>query len=254
MDTLIFVSYAREDQAPATSLVSFLKAAGFETWFDKDNLHAGQDWKTVIEQQIARARLVIFCLSKNSVDKIGFVQKEMRLALEQAELRPTSQVYIMPVALDGCTVPHALKRWHALDLREPKASQKLLDSIGNATGDGARAPIDDHQALSSAINSYNHPTSALQPGNSAFGSVAQEILDLIEQEPDPEQRGIVEILQEIEPGFTNFFPKIQYGGNPKKLKSRLFREAIAELISAQRLFQPEYNASTNTQTYEYKIR
>lgn len=59
----------------------------------------------VIEQEIARARLLILCLSKTSVDKTGFVQKEMRLALQQAELRPASQVYIIPVSLDTCVVP-----------------------------------------------------------------------------------------------------------------------------------------------------
>ena len=102
MDTRIFVSYAREDQAPATSLVSFLRAAGFDIWFDKDSLLAGQDWKMVIEQEIVRARLLIICLSKISVDKTGFVQKEMRLALQHAELRPASQVYIIPVSLNTC--------------------------------------------------------------------------------------------------------------------------------------------------------
>jgi hypothetical protein len=105
MNARIFVSYAREDQVPAGALVSFLRAAGFDAWFDKDSLHAGQDWRTVIEQEIARARLLIICLSRSSVGKTGFVQKEMRLALEQAELRPPSQVYIIPVSLDGCPVP-----------------------------------------------------------------------------------------------------------------------------------------------------
>jgi len=52
MKTGIFVSYAREDQVPAEALVGFLRAAGFEIWFDKDSLHAGQDWKMVIEQAI----------------------------------------------------------------------------------------------------------------------------------------------------------------------------------------------------------
>ena len=154
MNARIFVSYAREDQVPAGALASFLRAAGFDIWFDKDSLHAGQDWRTVIEQEIARARLLIICLSRSSVGKTGFVQKEMRLALQQAELRPSSQVYIIPVSLDGCSVPRALERLHVLDLGAPDASRRLLEAIGNATGDGARAPRNAHDAFTTAISSY----------------------------------------------------------------------------------------------------
>jgi hypothetical protein len=252
MHVRIFVSYAREDQAPAGNLVNFLRAAGFDTWFDKDSLHAGQDWRTVIEQEIARARLLVICLSKNSVDKTGFVQKEMRLAVQQAELRPDSQAYIIPVSLDGCAVPRALERWHVLDLREPDATNKLLKAIGNATGEGTRAPRSDHDALVSAISSYNCPPSGPPSSNPAVGPAAQEILELIEKESDLEKRGIVEILKEIEPGITHFFPRIQYAGSPMSIKTRLFREAMGELLSAQYIFPPERNPSTNTRTYEYQ--
>jgi hypothetical protein len=253
MDTRILVSYAREDQAPAVSLVSFLRAAGFDIWFDKDSLLAGQDWRRVIEQEIARARLLLICLSRNSVDKTGFVQKEMRLALQQAELRPDSQVYIVPVSLDGCAVPQALERWQVLDLRDPDATDRLLQAIGSATGEGARAPRADHEALASAISSYNSARGGPRSSGSALGPAAQEILDLIEQEPDSEKRGIVEILKEVQPGITHFFPRIQYAGSPISMKTRLFRQAVGELVSADRLFPPERNPSTNTRTYEYQL-
>jgi TIR domain len=248
MDTRIPVSYAREDQAPVESLVSFLRAAGYDIWFDKDSLHAGQDWRRAIEQEIARADLLIICLSKNSVDKTGFVQKEMRLAVQQAELRPDSQVYIIPVSLDGCPVPQALERWQVLDLREPDAGGRLLKAIGSAIGEGASAPRASYDALASAVSSYNRA-----PSGQALGPVAQEILDLIEQEPDSEKRGIVEILKEVQPGITHFFPRIQYAGSPKSMKTRLFRGAVGELVSANILFPPEHNPSRNTQTYEYQL-
>jgi hypothetical protein len=38
------------------------------------------------------------------------------------------------------------------------------------------------------------------------------------------------------------------------LKTRLFRQAADEMVSAERIFPPEYNPSTNTQTYEYRAR
>ena len=252
MATRIFVSYAREDQVPVTLLVAFLRAAGFEVWFDKDSLHAGQDWRTVIEEEIARARLLVICLSKSAVDKTGFVQKEMRLALQQAELRPPSKVYIIPVSLDGVPVPKSLEHLHVLDLGEPRATHRLLEAIQHATNEGTRAPKDAHDALNFALLDYRAKSSRQPSTGSQFRAAAQDLLNLIEQEPDVEKRGIVEILKEIEPGITHFFPRIQYGGSTMSMKTRLFREAVSELISAQRILPPEVNPSTNTRTYEYQ--
>lgn len=251
MSTLIFVSYAREDEAVVQSLVAFLKAAGFETWFDKDSLLAGQDWRKVIEAEIARARLLLVCMSSHSVNKTGFVQKETRLALEQAELRPASQVYIIPLRLDDCIVPEAVSRWHVLDLREQKASWKLLEAIGNATEEGARAPLSAHQSLGAAIEDYSSAP-AKHSGDAGIGEAAQQFLKLIEEEQDPEQRGVVEIREEIQPGYTHFFPRIQYAGSAQGCKTRVFREAVTQLVSAGYLFPPEESPSTNTRTYEYR--
>jgi hypothetical protein len=77
----------------------------------------------------------------------------------------------------------------------------------------------------------------------------------MEQEPDSEKRGIVETLHEVEPGITLYFPRIQYTGDLNmRMKARLFRQAVDELISAERIFSPEHNRSTNTRTYEYRVR
>lgn len=147
----------------------------------------------------------------------------------------------------------AIERLHVLDLREPDASSRLLEAIRNATGDGARALRAQHDAFTSAISSYNRPPNVPLSSGPALGPVAQEILELIEQEPDSEKRGIVEILEEIQPGITHFFPRIQYAGSPMAIKTRLFRQGVGELVSAQRVFPPEHNPSTNTQTYEYLL-
>jgi hypothetical protein len=36
------------------------------------------------------------------------------------------------------------------------------------------------------------------------------------------------------------------------MKTRLFRQAVGDLISAERIFPPEHNPSTNTRTDEYR--
>jgi hypothetical protein len=162
MDTRIFVSYASEDRSVAESLVGFLSAAGFTMWFDKESLLGGEHWEAIIEQEIARARRVIICLSKRYVEKTGFVQKELRLAVAQAELRPDSELYLIPVRLDDCAVPRALHRWHVLDLREPGATSRLLEAVAKGAGEAVGAPQSEHDALASAIRTYDHP-----PGTSS---------------------------------------------------------------------------------------
>jgi hypothetical protein len=113
----------------------------------------------------------------------------------------------------------------------------------------------EHDALASANSSYNRSPSGPLSSGPALGPVAKELLELIEQEPDSEKRGIVEILQEVEPGITRFFRRIQYSGlSSVGMKTRLFRQAIGELVSAERIFPPEFNPSTNTRTYEYQVR
>ena len=97
MSTRVFVSYARPDVQIVGQVVRFLQSAGFDTWFDLHDLLPGRDWRLVIEREITRARLLILCLSSRSVDRTGFFQKELRLALEQAEMRPRDEVFIIPI-------------------------------------------------------------------------------------------------------------------------------------------------------------
>lgn len=155
MDARIFVSYARPDAQMVGQIVRFLNVAGFDTWFDLHELLLGEDWRFVIEREIAKARLLILCLSSSSVDKTGFFQKELRLALEQAELRPRGEVFIMPIRLNPCPTPADIARWQVLDMFTKEATHKLLEAIQNATGDGARVPKEEHSKLTAGIQAYN---------------------------------------------------------------------------------------------------
>jgi hypothetical protein len=113
----------------------------------------------------------------------------------------------------------------------------------------------EHDALAYDISSYNRPPSGPLSSGPTLGPDAQKLLEQMEREPDSEKRGIVETLHEVEPGITLYFPRIQYAGDLNtRMKTRLFRQAVGELISAERIFPPEHNRSTNTRTYEYRLR
>ncbi len=81
----VFISYASEDFSHARNIATVLSNAGFEPWLDKDRLLPGQDWKLEIEKAVSEADTIVICLSKVSINKRGYVQKEVARALDVAE-------------------------------------------------------------------------------------------------------------------------------------------------------------------------
>jgi hypothetical protein len=102
----IFISYAREDIQAASDLFIRLRSQGFRPWLDVSCLLPGQPWKEAIRKAIKECRFFLALLSSRSVDKQGFVQKEMRIALDILDEYPPNSVYIIPARLDDCQPTH----------------------------------------------------------------------------------------------------------------------------------------------------
>ena len=84
----VFLSYAREDIEIAQRIYIDLISIGVEVWFDKKNLRPGEKWKTAISKAIKECKYFLAIISKTSVDKKGFVQKELHQTLEVLEKIP----------------------------------------------------------------------------------------------------------------------------------------------------------------------
>src|ERR1700693_4704936 len=158
---LIFVSHARPNLAVVRKLVRFLQTAGLKTWFDKENLLAGQEWEKEIAHAIRSCSLFIVNLSSAAVDRRGVFQKEIRLALDVALTIPPNQLYIMPVKLDECTIPAELVRYHVLDLFEKNGPQVLLKSIEYAFKLPLQAEPTAQQELEHRLSKAIAPEQAL---------------------------------------------------------------------------------------------
>lgn len=63
---------------------------------------AGENWKLGIEKAIKTSRFFIALLSNHSLDHVGYVQKEMKTALEVFAQYPSSQIFLIPVRLEPC--------------------------------------------------------------------------------------------------------------------------------------------------------
>lgn len=117
MTTGVFISYAKEDKGVAVNLYSDLQQAGVKPWLDSEDLVSGQNWDAAITKAISESRYFIALLSSRSVGKKGYVQKEIRHALNIATEYPEDQIYIIPVRIDDCESPfEGIRRLHRADI------------------------------------------------------------------------------------------------------------------------------------------
>jgi hypothetical protein len=125
----IFICHASEDKLAARDLYQRLKRQGASPWLDEEDLLPGQDWESEIRRAVRSSHVVILCLSARSVDKEGFVQKEIKYALNVAEEKPEGTVFMIPFILDDCPVPERLRRWQWVDARDYRGFEKLSRAL-----------------------------------------------------------------------------------------------------------------------------
>jgi len=128
----VFISYARQDADAARKINEDLKRRGVDTWFDEESLLPGQNWRTAIKKAIKDSRFFLALLSSNSVTKKGFVNKELREALELLDEFPESAIFIIPVRLNNCTPSHEKLldlNWVDLFISWQDGIEKILRSI-----------------------------------------------------------------------------------------------------------------------------
>ena len=128
----VFLCHASEDKPNVRRLHRKLVESGFNPWLDEEDLDGGVEWEATIQKAVRASHIVAVCLSKNSITKTGFVQKEIRIALDAAEYRPEGAVYLLPVRLEECQIPSRLSKWHAVDIYEKDGYRKLEKSLTKA--------------------------------------------------------------------------------------------------------------------------
>jgi|SRR5689334_2620051 len=117
MNVRPFISYAREDRVLALQLYRDLRAKGAHPWIDIEDLLGGEDWKLAISAAIGKSSHFIALISAKSVSKQGYVQKELRQALDLLDTFPPGEVFLIPVRLDASEPRHGrLADLHWIDL------------------------------------------------------------------------------------------------------------------------------------------
>ncbi|MCC6271112.1 MAG: toll/interleukin-1 receptor domain-containing protein [Microbacteriaceae bacterium] len=126
----VFLCHSSSDKPTVRRLYKYLSDSGFDPWLDEEKLLPGYDWQMEIPKAVRAADAVVICLSKNSINKAGYIQREISFALDVAEEQPEGQIYLIPARLEECDVPFRLRRWQWVDLFANDGGRKLLAALG----------------------------------------------------------------------------------------------------------------------------
>jgi cellulose biosynthesis protein BcsQ len=110
----VFLSYASEDRARVARVAGALSAKGFDVFWDREALLAGQSWRNEVESALDSTDVVIVFWSQRSVTS-SWVQDEAAEGLRRGIL--------LPVLLDDASPPLSFRSLQALPLLQVSDAQ-----------------------------------------------------------------------------------------------------------------------------------
>jgi len=125
----IFLCHSSGDKKRVRELYDQLTRDGLSCWFDEEDLLPGQDWELEISRAIQASDFVLACLSHQSISTRGYLQKELKNALDIADEQPEGATFLIPVRLEPCIIPQRLRRWQWVDLFAPTGYAQLLRTL-----------------------------------------------------------------------------------------------------------------------------
>ncbi len=97
MTAKIFLSYAHDNEVEVEKLYDMLSERGFNPWMAKRDIFPGEKWKLTIQKALRSSDFFLACLSNKSVNRRGYVQVEIREALELLQEKLENDIYLIPV-------------------------------------------------------------------------------------------------------------------------------------------------------------
>jgi hypothetical protein len=123
---VVFLCHCSEDKATVRDIHRLLKADGFQPWLDEDDILPAAMWDRQIKQGLRSSHAVVVCLSKTFARKEGYVQKELRYAIDLAGEKPPGAVFLIPVRLEDCEILASLEELQFIDWFKHDGYEKLL--------------------------------------------------------------------------------------------------------------------------------
>jgi tetratricopeptide (TPR) repeat protein len=130
----VFLCHASENKPIVQGLYDRLSAAGFDPWLDSHFLLPGMEWDLEIQKAMRSSDAVIVFLSRISVDKEGYVQKEIKYAQEIQKEKPEGTIFLIPLQLEECKVPFRLSDVQWGHYFEANGFEKLAKALNVRAG------------------------------------------------------------------------------------------------------------------------
>ena len=103
----VFISYSHQDEAYRAELekhLSLLKRSGaIRSWHDR-RIGAGEEWKSAIDENLDRARVILLLISVDFVTSDYCYAIEMKRAMER---RAAGEAVVIPIILRQCDGWHS---------------------------------------------------------------------------------------------------------------------------------------------------
>lgn len=125
----VFLCHAKADRSKVQELYRSLRRRGVSVWFSGVDLLPGQDIKVEIPKAVDSSDAIIICLTQNSVDKEGYIQTEIKLAVDKSLEMPDGRIFLIPARLEESDLPYNLKRYHAVNLYEKEGFTQLMKAL-----------------------------------------------------------------------------------------------------------------------------
>ncbi|MBE7553518.1 MAG: SUMF1/EgtB/PvdO family nonheme iron enzyme [Anaerolineales bacterium] len=125
----VFLCHAAADKPAVRDLYHRLRSDGFQPWLDEEDLLPGQKWQREIPKAVAASDVIVVCLSNAALTKAGYVQDEIKFALDAADRQPEETIFLIPLRLEECDVPERLRGLHWVNFFDPKGYERLVRSL-----------------------------------------------------------------------------------------------------------------------------
>ena len=132
-NTILFLSYARDDRARAEKLAAALRHHGFEVWWDA-LIEGGAQFASTISEALDKADAVLVLWSRNSVES-DWVRDEAATGRDRHRL--------VPLSLDGSKPPLGFRQYQAINLSHWRGREdaREIAAIVRAVGSVSHAPM-----------------------------------------------------------------------------------------------------------------
>jgi TIR domain/SIR2-like domain len=128
----VFLCHANEDAEVASQLALGLRHNGLNVWLDRDNLRGGDEWDDVIERVLDEEVQYVVVLQSPSLKakEIGYVNKEIHLAIKRQSHYRSPRIFLIPALIDGAEncLPE-LDRFQSISLSPGEGVNDLVKTI-----------------------------------------------------------------------------------------------------------------------------